>query len=217
MTTVITGNSRHLHLLLPNKGEFMNIPGLLIEYLVIGGVSCLWLLPLLLWLGVFPTSGSDVLKAITPVIAIPFLYVMGLMIDIPAEKLIKARKDTIRKKTKDKFYTKVNDSRSIIDAKIAFSTVEVMHLSQDLGKESEMRSSRDRIARGTFLNLFIAAFVFPSLSESPLLSRHDIVVFCALLGLSGVFYLIWESCEKASYWYRLRAIYILITSPKPSK
>ena len=76
----------------------MNIPGLLIEYLIIGGVSCLWLLPLLLWLGVFPTSESGVLKAIAPVIAVPFLYVMGLMIDIPTEKLIERRKDSIRKK-----------------------------------------------------------------------------------------------------------------------
>jgi hypothetical protein len=195
----------------------MNIPGLLIEYLIIGGVSCLWLLPLLLWLGVFPTSESDVLKAIAPVIAVPFLYVMGLMIDIPTEKLIERRKDSIRKKMRKEFYDKFKCSKSIIADKIDFATVEVMYLSQDLGKESEMRSSRDRIARGTFLNLFIAAFVFPPLSESPLCSRHDIVVFFVLLGLSGVFYLIWERCETASYWYRLRAIYILITSPKPSK
>ena len=46
------------------------------------------------------------------------------------------------------------------------SQQEVMLASPDLGKQLEMRSSRDRVARGAFLNAVIGTLV---------LSRHDLI------------------------------------------
>jgi hypothetical protein len=62
----------------------MNIPGLLIEYLVIGSTALLWLLPLA---GVSLTSTESASIGKAAALA-PALYVLGMLVDFCAFLLV---------------------------------------------------------------------------------------------------------------------------------
>lgn len=212
----------------------MNVPGLLIEYLVTGGVSLIWLLPFLQLLG-FPWQDSLFVK-LGSILLIPVLYIVGLLINFLSGHLVSATKRKIRISlieehiNTNKWYKNFDNDLlealfetekkgdTIIKIKKIESRVATIYLwlnCDNLAKGFEMRSSRDRIARSTFLNLFIAA-IFVPLTIYISKGFHWKLLLCIILliTLSILFYHIWEESEKSSYRYKIEAVKMIALNKK---
>ena len=136
----------------------MNLPGLLVEYLINGCVALIWLLKL--------SEGKINLELDEPIILIliPIVYVIGMFIDVIAWALTYPMKNVIRKralngvakemKTEGKEFN-IDEYRSFWDEK-ALIEMKYPTLASDL----KSRSSRDRIARGTMINLIPITILF---------------------------------------------------------
>lgn len=115
-----------------------------VEYLFTGTLATAWL-----WL-LIPDIYINKVVGINGFLLIPFLYAIGMLIDFVSMKGLKHPKKIIRKRYKDH---KSKDYPS--------TTVAIIYKNSDLGHETVIRSSRDRIARGIFTNLiFISVCLF---------------------------------------------------------
>jgi len=169
----------------------MNLPGLLIEYLINGAIILSWLSLLFAPLVGIDANGSEILL-------IPIAYVIGMFIDyialiatLPAKQWIRNR---ARMELSEELSFEKDDYKDMWNEKLM---IEKDY--PDLKRESRSRSSRDRIARGTIINLLlITAFFWSSIHVYGLIL---IVVAC----------LMWHRIEKQSYSYEVRAAHSLRT------
>ena len=158
----------------------MALPGLLIEYLVSGAIAFAWLFPLIR----APLTHID-----APYLPIVFLllYVLGMAVDFIAWVATRPLKHRIRAWVYRKYVaenSKETQSGTLRQAKIAM-------YAPDLAKELAMRSSRDRIARGSIVSAICATvFLIPWQIGLPL------VLFSVVL---------WSGFERISYGYELCA------------
>ncbi len=136
----------------------MNLPGLLVEYLINGSIALVWLLKIDKLQLVFAEIQDN------QILIIPIAYVLGMFIDFlaallvhPFKKLIRRSSEkTVGKEIKSKRPTlNINDYKTFWDEKVAIEK----HF-PDLNKEIMSRSSRDRIARGTMLNLIPISILY---------------------------------------------------------
>jgi|SRR5215213_123543 len=167
----------------------MQLPGLLIEYLVNGSCALIWIWILFLIPGVDLPAGIDVAKMDGARIAffIPIMYVLGMTVDYLS--LITVRPFAVK-------YLRGGRDSSIA------STAKIMLNSAELGKEYIIRSSRDRIARGMFVNSVITTIVLTIfyLYISPL--RAVLVVLPIGLVFSGLCFSMWYRHERITYMYQ---------------
>ncbi len=132
----------------------MQIPGLLIEYLINGSVALIWLLPLIISTNVIPDKIDNSTLAV--VILVPALYVLGMVIDTVANFIVSPHKARIR----ERMYQKNGISEAefqkmdgyLIEAKLILYAPE-------LAKAVEKRSTRDRIARSSIVNVILAMII----------------------------------------------------------
>ena len=214
----------------------MALPGLFIEYLVIGALALLWGLPLT---GI--DIGGEALVVVKIAALAPAVYVLGMFLDFAAFALVTwfpfqngSYKNRVRRNVERKTDIINNDdSRQLPDGSSAKSLlasrqrlrdylkvfwggfaelnskvnehagatarrqIRLFMEMPDIARQVEMRSSRDRIARGSVLNLALIGFVhFPS---SPILA-------CASLLLAITAIPMWVFFEGNSYGYELRAL-----------
>lgn len=158
----------------------MALPGLLIEYLVSGAVAFAWLFPLL---------QGKVIKIDTPFLPVAFLllYVLGMAVDYLAWALTRIPKHVIR----EWVYRKYRGNDLTQEQSGTLRQAKITLYAPDLAKELAMRSSRDRIARGSVVNSILATmFLLPLQVGLPL------VVFASLL---------WVGFERLSYGFELCA------------
>jgi hypothetical protein len=158
----------------------MNLPGLLIEYLVNGAIALTWLYPSI------AVYLADMPAPLLPVVAVA-LYVVGMMIDVVAWGITRPLKHWLRRSVHRK-YAPGRDPEAVSGtmrhAKIALHAPE-------LARELETRSSRDRIARGLIVNAVLATVtVLPWWAGIPLVAASI---------------LMWSMFEKLSYMYELCA------------
>ena len=148
------------------------IPGLLVEYLINGSIALLWLLPTLQLMGFAMQKDSSI-----NLLLLPGLYMLGMIMDFlgwvilwPIKMLIE--KNDLRKLEVDKKKLDPLEARSMV-------------FTPDLTKEIDMRSSRYRIARGTFVNAIFAtvAFVIYSYQMPTFLPSKTIVAVGLLIAL----------------------------------
>jgi hypothetical protein len=162
----------------------MALPGLLIEYLVSGAIAFAWLFPLV-------HSRLPTIEAPLVPVVILLLYVLGMAIDFLAFFLTRIPKHWIRGRVARRYQASgysEKQSGTFRQAKIAMYAPE-------LAKELAMRSSRDRIARGSLVNAILATvFLLPLYVGVPL------VAFAALL---------WVSFESVSFGYELCALQVV--------
>src|SRR5215510_1643016 len=167
----------------------MALPGLLIEYLINGALALLWLYPLLRMLR-FPEIHSTYL----PIFALG-IYVVGMIVDFIAWLVTRPIKYKIRKRIEEKygieFKTSLGRTAHMRQAKFAIYAPEI-------AKETAMRSSRDRIARGAIINT-VLAIIINSITN---------ILLTMLLGVPVLIIsiIMWMSFEKASYSYELIAM-----------
>jgi len=171
----------------------MQIPGLLVEYLINGSTALVWLTPLLL-LGGLPINIDH---AFTLALFVPILYVLGMIIDSIGRIALNPHKRRIQKSV----YEKLNPEKVGKYVK----DIELYLNAPELAKANEMRSSRDRIARGAVMNSLLAtvslAFYFQQ-TEASVSPLSTIVVG---LVVTAMCWAMWARHQRASYEFRIQA------------
>ncbi|TVL97298.1 MAG: hypothetical protein CV087_22510 [Candidatus Brocadia sp. WS118] len=132
----------------------MQIPGLLIEYLINGSVALVWLFPLIASAGLLP---NKIDTPIAVVVVIPALYVLGMVIDAAANFIVKHHKELIRKRIYKKLSVSEDQWQKFGGYRI--ETKLILH-APELARVGEKRSTRDRIARSSILNVMLATIIF---------------------------------------------------------
>jgi hypothetical protein len=173
----------------------MAIPGLLIEYLISGMLTLIWLYPLVITYLSEDTTRFLAHSSYLPLF-VACLYVIGMIIDYIAWLITKPFKNRIRRQLEKRYTLELRPSPGqshIRKAKFAMYAPEI-------AKESAMRASRDRIARGIIVNSIIATIVYSSLPGAKLHFALPIGVISIIMSS-----LIWGAFEKVSYGFELRA------------
>lgn len=195
----------------------MALPGLFIEYLVTGSLSLLWVLPLL---GIDLNQQQFIALKIAALA--PSIYVLGMFIDflsftfvtyLPRKncsykarirefiKYKEAYKDDPDSQLK-KYYFKIyfGGYPGLIENQnigvTANRQISILSKDENIFKQVEMRSSRDRIARSTTFNLFLIALFNATLH--PTLALYSWIL--AVIGIP-----MWVYFEGNSYGYERKA------------
>jgi hypothetical protein len=128
----------------------MALPGFLIEYLVTGACALFWIF------GLCFLTRLQVPKIETAYIALvaPALYVLGILVDYCSRQPLKRLKKNLERCN----FIERSHGRSESSATVWAGSVE-------LGKQLEMRSSRDRIARGAVGNILLSTLVYTAVTS----------------------------------------------------
>ena len=169
----------------------MTLPGLLIEYLVSGALALAWLHPYL------PKVAA--LQAWHAPFAAGALYVIGMAIDLVAFATLRWPKFRVRVAVARRIGLAPALAESSGTARLAF----IQKTSPTIAAEVTARSSRDRIARGTFVNAVIATAVGIPGMPRPILAL-----------VAAVALVLWLFSESQSHLYELRAAQVLGYEPK---
>ncbi|MDH3713876.1 MAG: hypothetical protein OET44_08535 [Gammaproteobacteria bacterium] len=159
-----------------------SLPGLLVEYLINGVVAFLWIIEL------YPSIKTR-LDLDAALLFIPALYVVGMAIDLVAFAVGYVPKHMLRRRLDKKYDAAARPGGT-------HRKVFIMSRSSELAEELEKRSSRDRIARGTFVNLF------------PLLYLYDVHPLFAIASLAFTLGA-WLWFEAQSYTFEVQAAAVL--------
>jgi hypothetical protein len=199
----------------------MQLPGMLIEYLITGSCALIWMWVLAKVLG---KEVPDVTDA-RLIVFIPAIYVVGMIIDYVARGLVefirKSAKERNRKTKSSR--TSTSHTKSVVlkseekgTPKLGPASIARAYMflqSPDLGKQYEMRSSRDRVARGAFLNailLTISLTIFCPCSNPnlPLL-----ITLPAGLLLSALCFAMWHRFERLTSKFKRSAFRAVLKKP----
>ena len=162
----------------------MALPGLLIEYLIVGSLALAWLYPVL------KRAGLDTITLSNLPLIVLGLYVIGMMIDFYAFILLRPIKQWVRAKANKKYRpTKAPQFGGAAARAAKFS----LH-APEIAKEVQMRSSRDRIARGAFINAVLAT----------IFGRELLPLWIGLFLIVTTF-VMWMVFEFLSYSYEINA------------
>ena len=159
----------------------MAVPGLFVEYLVNGAFALIWAYPVLNSLGFGKIDPSHL-----PLLALG-LYVLGMIIDFLAWILTRPVKRMVRRRVSAQYGLPPDQEHGrSIAREVRFSIS-----APELARAVAMRSSRDRIARGTFLSAILATiFVLP--------------LFIGIM-LIVVTFVMWMGFESVSHKFALKA------------
>jgi hypothetical protein len=170
----------------------MQLPGLLVEYLINGVISLLWVMPTGIILGVEVNKFDTT----TALILLPALYLMGMLIDFLGSRTLSWYKRRIMQEIQEEIKkttgVKQEYDEHYIEAKLKLYSPELAHA-------VEMRSSRDRIARGSAINFLLATIVWTTFLARQ--GRLDIAIACAIVGiiLIAIDINMWARFQSSSY------------------
>jgi len=132
------------------------LPGLLIEYLVTGSIVILAAVVINSMCIVAVPGVTAIGNAKLPALAlfVPAVYCLGMIVDYLSKGLVKIICWPIKKiwDGLSKKYDYISERKKYVGS---YSQAEIMAISDALGSEYVMRSSRDRIARGLFFTVFV--------------------------------------------------------------
>jgi len=189
-----------------------------IEYLVTGSLALLWLIPLF---HALRPDIADVLRTelspltIWTAILLAMVYVIGLMLDFVAYKLMHGKRKVIRKEQAELNgrYEAALKSRGI---DFLPGNAFIWYKAPELATALAAYSSRDRIARGATLNFAIAAVVDALLLRS---YPASLIVGTAFLALACLAYYAWFRFQSLSREFKKEAVITILErgdSPKSS-
>lgn len=164
----------------------MRLPGPLIEYLINGAVAMIWLFPFI------KEQIAYFDKAL--IILVPVIYVLGMFIDFVAFWITKRPKALVRKYAEKRVF---KAKYTIADEERKMARIKVLLEAPELAKEIDMRSGRDRIARGMIVNAGLM-FAIP----------EQIPIFVSL-GLLVLALPMWFWFEYASHNFIIRALQLI--------
>lgn len=169
----------------------MQFAAALVEYLIIGAIALVWAAPLGSHFFGLPLTPDQ-----TSVIFVtPFIYVIGMYIDAAASVLLKKWKKNTKEATKEATEGTTPQAWT--------KTVQVLTHSPELSQTMNALVTRDRVARGTFLNSVIAIFVPPMMGMR--WSRWAPLSLTAI-GFSVVAFLAWRRFDRLSFDFKQKAI-----------
>jgi hypothetical protein len=146
----------------------MHLPGLLIEYLITGGI----LLGFLLYRfdNPFYFDGSFMILFYSMI-----SYVLGMIIDVAAFKCSKS----IKQKARDNYKATLADEvkQQVEDISTTERHVKIHTVYPDIKKEIDMRNSRDRVARGLMIISFLSIWIFIPYPVLMILSAGAVILF----------------------------------------
>lgn len=174
------------------------LAGLLIEYFIVGGVASLWLAPLVLGAML---SRPDLAKDIAPVAAatfVPALYVVGMVCDYLGYRFTRAYKERIE--------ARVQIDRPVVSAQTVHAFA--VAYEPNLAKELDVRSSRDRVARGALVACLPLLFLSPFNRGTWWVGTLSGAVVVACIAL------LWARMQKLSAQYEQQVIKVLIEKHK---
>lgn len=198
----------------------MSLPGLLIEYLITGATAFLWLWFLLHhpWTVIPAQLRPDTINSAKITLMVPFAYVLGMIIDfasIPVTDafewlLVERALWTLRRMISRVLPTRCARLKHAIEPRkrksAPLSQQEVLLANAELGKQLEMRSSRDRIARGAFLNALIGTAVVTSYySAQPQSQVSPKTTLLGGLALASLLFAMWYRFDRLTHKYRQKA------------
>ena len=175
----------------------MQLTGYFVEYLIIGSLSLLWLLPLLEELHIsFPdNTGVIVLLA-------PSLYAIGMIVDVVGHYVTLFHRRRIRKKAKAKY------GRRYGITKIEYATIDVdlVSVNPDLAKEAAKRTTRTRVARGALINAICAFPIWITISWSKLsILQISLLIGGGVLSIIALWF-IWARWQNITYRFETKAL-----------
>lgn len=200
----------------------MNIPGLLIEYIINGAIAFVWIIMIMFnfpELRVVLSQNSGIVT----LLAIPSAYVMGMLIDNIAHALVYKAKNDIKLKEFERVDAeeiyfemdkaelgKLGSERSLSDKLII--DLNLMN-KEGLADEIKWRSSRDRIARGFIVNVFLIGLATTLnlclqfyQGDGAAVSSMWVGISIGLImsiGLAYVFMKLWRRFEMMSFRFQL--------------
>ena len=161
----------------------MALPGLLVEYLISGGLAVAWLWPLL------SSVGGALTEVPLPVLGLG-LYAIGMLVDFSAFILLGPAKRWLRRRVATRHGLAPTQVRGVTAAR----QVQLLLEAPELFREVAMRSSRDRIARGATLNCLLAMIMWRAVV--PWYAGLALVAACAWM---------WAFFEQISYTFEIKA------------
>jgi hypothetical protein len=210
----------------------MDVPSGLVEYVIIGAVALIWLVPVLQAMGVTVPQDSAAIALFAP-----GLYVLGMFVDFLGYNLVHGRKQQIKAKVYGALETsdsseathddKSDQSPEMHNTEQAPSSAKVVDTSSsgkpivtheqdvevwiaqqapEVAKEIETRSSRDRIARGALANVIVSTLVLSIASLRGAIPVSPILIIVIGIVLIIVSWLMWERFQRLSYSFELASI-----------
>lgn len=184
----------------------MQFAAVFVEYLVTGCGA-------LVWIGIFLGLTADTLTKLGPghiPLLIPLVYLIGMFADASASVLLQP----VKAKAKSAQFPWKAGSRAR-DPELAGAqrnAFVVLH-SPDLGRELQLMSSRDRIARGAFLNIVLTvsmAVILPERAEKmlPMLSGRLPTMLVGSF-LAAVAFILWWTAEYSTSQFKDSAIKLI--------
>ena len=154
----------------------------LVEHLVVGVIALIWALPILNYFSLIPIGFASN-KEFVLAIGVPVAYLVGMYIDVLASRVTAPFRKTKGGKSYDR-------------------TVRIISNSPDeLARYLLQLSGREKIARGAFLNFFIAMicnFVMPKSEYS--------INYWLLLTLSILGFIIWRRLHALTDIFKVQAV-----------
>lgn len=169
-----------------------------IEYLFTGTFAILWLLLLLPRELIKDVSGQN--EAVLALVMIPMLYALGMLIDFISGSTLSWAKALIRESVRAKYQARFHWS-----SKVAV----IYAIAPELGVEYSIRSTRDRIARGLFVNLMVLAVVIAFTSPADRLPFSLCPTSVVVFLLAGLALGAWWRFERLSMEFKYKAIKVL--------
>lgn len=135
----------------------------LVEHLVVGVISLLWVMPLLNWLKLIPTVALEN-KEVILAIGLPTAYVIGIYVDVLASYVTALIRKLIDKYFPN-FRLKFFGTHLLTSGGTSYERTQLIlkNSPDELARYLLQLVGREKIARGTFMNLVIATIfnLFP--------------------------------------------------------
>lgn len=167
----------------------MQLAASLVEYFVTGTGALLWL-AMLLGQGV---ASDHLLNGGNVVLLVPMLYAFGMAIDFASSVVLKRVIDYI--------HVRADEGPNLLPDALS-ETVFVNHASPHLGQALELRSIRDRIARGFLFNLFTTCLVIPFSDTSWLWPYRRRFLLVLIIVLTVVAFGAWWRFERLTWRFK---------------
>jgi hypothetical protein len=171
----------------------VEIPGLLVEYLVSGCVALVWLLPLLQVLGYSPQKNPAIAA-----LFLPGLYVLGMVVDFVGWFAFRRLKSRIKRKAYANLKPEFGTTHAV--------EIRILIYAPELAQASEMRSSRDRVARGTVVNAILGTVVLTLCGQRAGISLAPISIVAIGLLIVLLCLAMWYRFQRLSYDYEMRSL-----------
>jgi hypothetical protein len=172
------------------RGRPLQLTGVLVEYLVTGAIALTWLLPLLHSIGFDVRSfGGGIWAAL-----LPGIYILGMTVDSTARFLLSTHRSAIK--------SRVNTAQEAVgDHDVE---VELLVAAPELAKGFQIRSSRDRVARGLVVNAALGVLMAPLTAHALSVSFGKLVLFWITTAVFAV--LAWRRFERLTTEFGTAAV-----------